>query len=157
MNEFQSLRSQTILIHECIANWVEARVEIADVVPSGWKNNLRWHVGHLVLVPRMLTDRLAGKDDSAWMEYNQWFGRDTSPLGWKDVHVPSIETLCEQLRFDVIDVLDHYESNWTLTFEKPFATQTGVVLGSVADALRFSLFHNGVHLGMMMRLVKDIG
>ncbi|MDP8242965.1 MAG: DinB family protein [Candidatus Hinthialibacter antarcticus] len=157
MNEFKSLRSQTILIHECIANWVEPRVEVADVVPHGWKNNLLWHVGHLVLVPRMLTDRLAGKDVSAWSEYTQLFGRGTSPLDWKDVHVPSLETLCDQLRYDVIDVFDQYESDWALTFDKPFATQTGVVLGSVSDALRFSLFHNGVHFGMMMRLVKDIG
>lgn len=157
MNEFQSLRSQTILIHKLIANWVEPRVAVADVVPLGWKNNLLWHVGHLVLVPRMLTDRLSGKDISAWKEYGELFGRGTSPLDWKDVHVPSLETLCHQLRTDVIEVLDSYESTYRMTFEKPFKTQTDVELGSVIDSLRFSLFHNGVHLGMMMRLVKDIG
>ena len=40
---------------------------------------------------------------------------------------------------------------------RAYTTTPGVVLASVEDAVRFNLFHEGLHLGAILALRKHVG
>ena len=67
---------------------------------------------------------------------------------------------------DIIYVKDELVNAMKNTFEdykngmfkefKPYMTSTGIELKTIDDALGFSTFHDGIHLGVVLSLMKII-
>src|SRR4249920_2544294 len=70
--------------------------EKADIIPPTWKNNVRWHVGHLIVVPQMLTYGLLREPLKVPAEFKTWFAKGTSPREWGSDAVPGYEELVNQ-------------------------------------------------------------
>src|SRR5690606_19857336 len=82
MQAIATLREQTILVRKMISTLSESMMDRADVIPPGWNNNLRWHLGHLVVTPRMLTHTLRGEPIGLVRDYRKAFAKGSSPADW---------------------------------------------------------------------------
>lgn len=122
-------------------------------IPDGFRNHILWNVGHVVVSEQILLYRLSGLPLHVSDEMVARFARGSSPQEWTttpDVGevLDLLTALPERLREDV--AAGRFE-----TF-KPYQTTTGPNLATFADALAFTLFHEGLHTGVvsaMRRLV----
>ena len=74
------------------------------------------------------------------------FGRDTSPSDWSDTPYDVIEKIVPS----AIRIQENYESAIYQNYQDYKISPFGTTLTNVEDAIRFSCFHGGVHLGIIM-------
>jgi hypothetical protein len=156
MIDWHELRDMSHTMRGSIAKTLLEDEERADVVPPGWKNNLRWHAGHLALVPRSLTRGLAGKPLGVSDEMVRWFRKGSSPAEWGSVPVPSLAELARDLVDVIPELFDEFEGREGEPYERPYLTSAGVALASPADALTFSFAHDGIHFGWIIALKRSL-
>lgn len=151
-----TLREQTLAFRKMIVGLLEGMAANADRMPLGWNNNARWHAGHLITTPRLLTLGLMKEDLGMPAEYRTWFAKGSSPAVWPGQPVPSYDDLLAQLRTTADEVFDKLEGRMEAPFAAPYTTSVGVVLTNPREALTFSLGHDGIHLGMLLSLRRAL-
>jgi hypothetical protein len=156
MIEWRELRDMTHTMRGSIAKAILEDEERADVIPPGWRNNLRWHAGHLATVPRTLTRGLAGLPLGVSDELVRWFKKGSSPEEWGSAGVPSVAALTSDLVDVIPELFDEFEGREREPYERPYMTSTGVALACPADALAFNLAHDGIHLGWIIAIKREL-
>ena len=122
-------------------------------VPEGYSNNIIWNAAHLISVQQLLVSRRSGapytEDKSITLAYKP----GTVVEG--DVDQEFVDMVRDRLVANSEQMeLDHKAGVYS-TYE-PFETRTKITLDSVEDAINFELFHNGIHMGYIMQLVKAV-
>jgi len=156
MIEWREMRDMSHTMRKSIATALMEEEERADVIPPGWRNNLRWHAGHLAAVPRSLTRGLLGRPLGVSDESVQWFRKGSSPAEWGAAPIPTLSELVRDLVDVIPELFDEFEGREGEPYERPYTTSTGIVLASPADALTFSFAHDGIHLGWIIALKRDL-
>jgi hypothetical protein len=156
MSDWTVLKNRMVATRDSLADLLAGEAHRGDVIPPTWNNNLRWHVGHLVTSPYILTHGLFGEPLPLPSEYRKWFARGTSPREWGDAPVPRYEVLLAQLTEAVPALFSAFEDRATEPFPKPYTTSLGIELVTPEDALSFSLIHDGLHYGMIQALKRAL-
>lgn len=120
-------------------------------IPPGFSNNVAWNLGHLIVVQQSLVYRLSGlemKIPAHLYDLYKPGSRPGDPLSAED-----LEALSALLLSTVDTTLADFESGAFSTF-KPLTTSRGFHLESLEEALAFNNFHEGLHTGTIMDLVK---
>jgi hypothetical protein len=156
MIDWAGLRDMTHTMRKTIANTLLEEEARADVVPPGWNNNLRWHAGHLALVPRSLTRGLAGRPLGVSEDAYRWFRKGSSPKEWGDAPIPPLAELTRDLVEVVPEIFDEFEGREAEPYDRPYVTSAGVPLRNPGEALAFSFAHDGIHLGWIIALKRAL-
>lgn len=157
MITFDTLLSQTLSIRQRATDLLRSiPTEQADVVPPTWKNNARWHAGHMIVTPRLLTYNLMGKPLGVPDEYRKWFAKGSGPEAWNGEPVPGYEELISQLIPASEKLFGDLKDQLATPFAQPYKTSAGTVLNSLAESLNFSLMHDGIHVGMLLALRRNL-
>lgn len=156
MVSYETLLSQTKIARAKIAGLAKAHAAKADVVPPGWNNNVRWHVGHLVTTPHRLTSLMLGEPMGIPDSYNAWFAKGTSPKDWGGAAVPSLEQLAAEMDSEIEKVFAAMKPRWNEPFPKEYETSVGIVLRTPGDGLTMSYLHDGIHLGLLLALARAL-
>jgi hypothetical protein len=156
MIDWSILREQTLGFRRAIAGMLEGEGRRAGIRPPTWNNNLHWHAGHLITTPRILTYGLMGEPIGVPEEYRKWFAKGSSPADWGDDPVPSFEELAGRLVDVIPPLFDAFEARADEPFPRPYPTSVGVLLRTPAEALSFSLAHDGTHMGMIQALRRGL-
>jgi hypothetical protein len=151
-----TLEEQTLRSREAVAALARRHLNRADEIPAGWNNNLRWHVGHLVVTPHRLTRRLLGEALPFPDDYTGWFAKGSSPASWAGASIPSLEVLIERMLQDVAPLFRDFRDRLDQPFASPLETSVGIVLRTPEDGLVMNLLHDGIHLGMMIALIRAL-
>lgn len=125
----------------------EQRVKI----PETHRNSVFWNVAHLMVTQQLLTYRLSGLPlciDEVFVERYGKGSEATEEVSDQDIEFvkKNIVSLSDRTRQD-------YEKGLFGNY-KPYMTSTGIELASVEEALKFSAFHDGIHLGVILSLKK---
>jgi hypothetical protein len=132
--------------------------EILDIIPDGSKNNIRWHLAHLVVTPGLLTYRLIGRDiPLISIEFINSAKKGTNPDSFSLNEDFGKKHLCELLIETVKQSQRDFEELSKEKF-KPYETSTGYVLENLSSAIAFSNIHDGLHIGnirMMARFIES--
>ena len=123
-----------------------------DVIPKGWSNNARWHVGHLIITPQRLTHKQLHEPVAVSENYHKWFARDSSPDSWNGDKVPAMEFLLEELLPSTEALFESMIGRWTEQYSQPMHTSSGAILNTPGEALTFNIAHDGIHLGYIYAL-----
>lgn len=120
-------------------------------IPPGFKNNILWNVGHVVVAQQMICYRLSSVpmyvDDALVAQ----FKNGTSPETWSET--PDID----RIKGLLLDLPDRFVADYEagkFTAYHTYTTSTGVELDSFDKGTAFNLFHEGLHLGVIMALKK---
>lgn len=123
---------------------------LADEIPDGCHNSLRWHLGHILITQDLLVLGLAGRPLTVPDEWRSWFAKGTSPADWNEA-TPGWQELRDQLEPMSQNILKHLgEIDLDLNLPKPYQTSTGPLLITVRDVAHFSAMHEAIHAGIMM-------
>ncbi len=124
-----------------------------NTIPKGFNNNLIWHLGHIIVTEQILVRKLSGLPLVVSKELVAKYRKDTKPES--DVLQSEVDEL-KSLLFKTIEQTEaDYHAGVFATYHE-YTTSSGFVLKNVDDALTYSLFHEGIHLGNIWSMQKLI-
>lgn len=122
-------------------------------IPEGFNNNVYWNIAHTVATQQLLIYKLSGLQMRIPNELVAKFAKGTVPDG----------TATEEEMMVVADFListaewliEDYNTALFQTFNE-YTTSARVTLKIVDDAIVFNLLHEGLHLGQISLLLKQL-
>ncbi|WP_262493323.1 DinB family protein [Maribacter forsetii] len=122
-------------------------------IPEGFNNNVYWNIAHTVATQQLLIYKLSGLQMRIPNELVAKFAKGTVPDG----------TATEEEMMVVADFListaewlvEDYNTALFQTFNE-YTTSARVTLKNVDDAIVFNLLHEGLHLGQISLLLKQL-
>lgn len=127
--------------------------EQLNKVPEGFNNNIIWNLGHLIAAQQGMCYRRANLAPHISDDFWERFRSGTKPRGDLDAgEIADIKTMF----VDTTDLLDTDYQGDIFGNYTPWTTRYGVEISNIDDALKFLLFHEGLHSGAittMKRLV----
>lgn len=146
----QSLHKQLIQTRQLVLKSVEGLTEEQlNTIPKGFKNNLAWHLGHILVTQQLLCYKLSSLSTKVSNEQIDDFIKGTSA----DRHYTLDEI--EQVKSQLIPLANSFEEDYNkqlFNTYNSYKTSTGVVLTDIDEAFQFNLYHEGIHLGMILSM-----
>lgn len=128
-------------------------IDQVNETPSGFNNNIAWNLAHLIAAQQGLCYLRAGikpvVDEKLITEYKS----GTKP--GEPINENELSSIKEQMLSSIDQLKIDYENN---SFENytSWTTRYGVELASIDDAIRFLLFHEGLHQGYIMAMKRVV-
>ena len=128
-------------------------LEVLNTIPSGFRNNIIWNIGHTIVTQQLLVYRLSGLSTLVSDKLIDRYRKGTVPDG--KATTEEVETL-EKLLFSTVEkTIADYQLGVFREFSL-FTTMNKVTLANVDDAILFNNFHEGLHQGYIMALQKAL-
>ena len=129
-------------------------LEDLNKVPEGFNNNIIWNIGHVLVTAQLLAYKLSGLPMLVSDELVNTYRKDTKPEGAaSQSEVDEIKTLL----FSTIEQLEaDYKNGIFKEYNAYKVSTTGNTLTNIDEALQFILFHEAMHLGYILALVRAV-
>lgn len=114
--------------------------EQADVIPEGFRNNIRWNLGHIYVVQHALLHHYGGIELEMDKRFQQYFSPNTSPDDWEGTP-PSLNEIKEKLEKQVEEIEVALKGKLGDTAKEPFLRQN-----NVGQIFSFTFYHEGLHV-----------
>lgn len=148
--EFEILRKTRTHLLNFIS---DLTLEELNEIPEGFNNNIIWNLGHLLATQQGICYVRSGNkmiiDENYFLKYKP----ETKPAGFIDA------TGTAAIKELFLSVLDQLETDY---HEGKFANYTSwnnrynVEITSIEEAIRFLIYHEGLHLGYIMALRRRV-
>ncbi|MEG3656403.1 DinB family protein [Arenibacter palladensis] len=131
----------------------ETPKEILLQIPQGFRNNIWWNIAHVVVTQQLLVYKLSGQAMKVNEALVEKFKKGTVPDGTAteveikqvaDLLLPTVAWMQEDYGKGLFDGYTEY------------TTSANVTLSSVEDAIIFNVYHEGLHLGAILSLMKVV-
>ncbi len=126
-------------------------IEQLNKVPDGFKNNIVWNIAHLIVTQQLLCYKLSGLDCDVTEEMIENFQIGTAPSFF--VSQEEFKTISAQFL--------HFPEKLEQDFNKgifknynEYTLSVHLTLNSIDDGIVFNTFHEGIHLGIILQLIK---
>ena len=147
---FDIARTSRKMILQYLENY---SVEQLNTVPAGFSNNLIWNIAHIVVTQQLLVYKLSGLpmliSDDLVEKYRK--GATVNGLATAE----EIEVLKSLLTQTIDQTQKDFDAGVFKNYTE-YPTSTGFVIKSIEDAIAFNNFHEGLHIGIMMRVKKGL-
>lgn len=128
-------------------------IEQLNEIPKGFNNNIAWNFGHIVVSQQTLCYIRAGLTPHLDDYLIDRYKKGTKPESF----IPESEiALLKDYSFSLIEQLKADLEADKFTGYTTFATQFGVELSSIQDAIPYVATHDTLHLGYVMALAKNL-
>ena len=124
--------------------------EQADQMPEGFRNTVRWNLGHIYTVQNLFISKFGGKSIDTPSHYFELFAPGTKPADWQG-EVPTLDELKKRLEEQPAKLK---EASVGQLDEK--AAEMFLSLSTIGELLNFTLYHEGLHVGTIKELKKRI-
>lgn len=148
--EIDTLKKSRQLILKIIENLT---IEQLNKIPTGFKNNIAWNVAHLVVTQQLLCYKLSGLDCLVSEEMIANFQKGTAPT------YTISETEFEIIKEQFLKLPSTFEKDYSKGIFKSYTeykTSVDVTLNDIEDGVTFNLYHEGIHLGIILQLLKFV-
>ena len=148
MNE-EKIFKQINLTRQITLNEMEdLSEEQADQMAEGFNNTIRWNLGHIYTVQGILLSEFGGKNMKIPPRCLELFAPGTRPADWKG-EVPTLDELKKMLEEQPVKMKEILADQLNEKAVKPFKS-----LSTVGEILNFTMYHEGMHAGMIKGLKK---
>ncbi|PLS16000.1 DinB family protein [Bacillus sp. M6-12] len=124
--------------------------EMADIVPKGFNNNIRWNLGHVYLDQYLWIQHLTKEPIHLPDGFKESFGFGSRPSDWKSIPASLSELkqlLSEQPQFILKTYGERLEKEFPLT-------ESG--MHTIAQVLVRTIFHEGLHIANIQAIKRFI-
>lgn len=143
-HQIQVARDRTLSLMEHISE------QQADIVPAGFNNNLRWHIGHILTTHERLSFRLIEEQLELPEELMALFVNGTKPADWQTTP-PDLSVLRKLLMEQPSRIQKRLEGRTEESLKVPFKD-----LNQLGEVLLFMASHEALHAGYMMALKRAV-
>jgi len=148
--QFDTLKKSRLLILKIIENLT---IEQLNKIPVGFKNNIAWNITHLVVTQQLLCYKLSGLDCLISEEMIANFQKGTTPT--YTISEDEFNTIKEQF----LELPEQLKKDYNHKLFKnyiEYKTSVNIKLNSIEDGIIFNLYHEGIHLGIILQLLKFV-
>ncbi|CAA0156902.1 DinB family protein [Tenacibaculum maritimum] len=146
--QFEVLKKSREIVLSKIDN---LSLEQLHKTPKGFKNNIAWNLAHLVVTQQLLHYKLSGLNCLVPDELIEKYRKGTAPS----------ETFTQEELNEVKELFlglpQTLEEDYNAAIFKNYlgyTTSMDFNLTSIEDAIEFNNLHEGIHLGIIMALIK---
>lgn len=129
-------------------------LEDLNKIPSGFNNNIIWNVAHLIVSQQILVYKLSGLPLMVSDAFVEKYRKGSKPEA--PVTLSELEEIKSLLFPPIQKTQEDYFNGVFKNYHEYVVVTTGNTLRSVEDALQFTLFHEGLHIGYIMALLRAI-
>ena len=148
--QFDTLKKSRLLMLKIIENLT---IEQLNKIPEGFKNNIVWNITHLVVTQQLLCYKLSGLDCLISGKMIANFQKGTAPTATiSEIEFETIKKLFIELPNKLEE--DYSKGIFKNYFE--YKTSVDITLNSFEDGILFNLYHEGIHLGIILQLLKFV-
>ncbi len=120
-------------------------------IPEGFRNNIWWNIAHVVVTQQILVYKLSGLPMRVSDDLVEKFKKGTVPDGTaSDEEIEQIAGFM----FSTIEWMEEDFDNGVFKTYNEYTTSVKVTLTNVEDAIAFNVYHEGLHLGSILALLK---
>ncbi|OZB98723.1 DinB family protein [Paenibacillus sp. XY044] len=151
----QSIINTGKVLHQLVIGQVQGISEsLFDITPEGFRNTIRWNVGHIVFWLDRYQQMSFGSPSAVPAAYETLFNSGTKPADWT-IAPPSKEELVQQLSSQLAQISEITPELLDQDLNSPF------VLGpfefkTAAELFNFALMHEAIHLGTITSQQKAV-
>ncbi|MEB3102661.1 DinB family protein [Ferviditalea candida] len=124
--------------------------ELADRIPAGFNNNIRWNLGHILTVHEMLIFQLNNEKSGIPGDYVELFKNGSKPADWQQTP-PSLEVLKQHLKDQMLKIRETFSGRLDQEAAKPFKE-----MKTIGEIINFSFYHEGLHTGYIWAMKKTL-
>ncbi len=143
-NQLKAYRDEILAVLEHVSP------EEAEIIPQGFKNNIRWNLGHIYLDQYLWIQSVTKEKANVPEQFMSWFGYGTSPSNF-DVNTPTFNELKLILKSQPFEIKNQYGSR----LEEEFPP-TEMGMHTIEQVLIRTIFHEGMHLQSILDILKMI-
>jgi len=122
-------------------------------IPEKFKNSIFWNIAHLLVTQQLLCYKLSGLEIKIEQDLVSKYGKGATAI--TEVEPSDIQYVKDNLVAAMTQTKEDFDNGLFVNFT-PYMTSTGIELKSVEDAIAFSTFHDGIHLGIVLSLMKIV-
>ena len=122
-------------------------------IPEKFKNSIFWNIAHLLVTQQLLCYKLSGLEIKIDQDLVGKYGKGATAIA--EVEPSDIQYVKDNLVAAMTQTKEDFDNGLFVNFT-PYMTSTGIELKSVEDAIAFSTFHDGIHLGIVLSLMKIV-
>lgn len=123
-----------------------------NYIPEGFRNNIAWHIGHIVVSTEILCYHRTGIDPGKDIPYANDYRNGTVPKAWIDDE--EIQYFKERLLSSLSEIEIDY-SKGKFGSIQPYSTQTfGLELRSIEAVFECASHHDLLHYGHIQTMLK---
>ncbi|MBB3698249.1 DinB family protein [Flammeovirga yaeyamensis] len=145
---FKNLRTN----HHILAKFIDGySLEQLNKIPDGFRNNLIWNIGHVLVAQEGLIYKSSNLPVHVSKELIDKYTVGSVPDG--KATQEEVDEI-KKLLFSTLDQLEQDLNNDVFKEYHERKTKTGFTISNLNDALVFTNFHEGIHLGVMLSIKK---
>lgn len=130
--------------------------DLLDTIPEGFNNNIRWNLAHILVTQPLLTYQLAGIEiPHLSIEFIESAKKGSNPEDFSLNEDFSTKHLCE-LMIEMIKQTQRDVEELSKAEFKPYETSIGFVIKDLESAMAFSNIHDGIHIGRLQTMRKQL-
>jgi hypothetical protein len=138
-----------------LKNYLETlTLEELNTIPKGYNNNIIWNIGHIIVTEQLLVYKLSGLPMLVSEELISKYMKGTKPE--TNATQENVNEIKELLFSTIQRTETDYNNGKFTNFQEYVLSTTGNTLTKVEEAISFNLFHEGIHFGYIMALVKAV-
>ena len=122
-------------------------------IPKNFKNSIFWNVAHLLVTQQLLCYKLSGLELKIEEDMVGKYGKGA--IAVTEVEPSDIQFVKDNLLAAMTQTKEDYHNGLFTNFT-PYMTSTGIELKNIEDVIGFSAFHDGIHLGVVLSLLKVV-
>lgn len=124
-----------------------------NTVPAGFNNNIFWNVAHCLVTLQRLVYHYSGLPTGVPQKWFDAYNKGTAP--GQAVNEADVAELIELFHTTYDKLVKDYHTGVFQSYDS-YTTSTKMELTCVEDAITFSLFHEGIHVGSVLALAKHV-
>ena len=128
-------------------------LEQLNKVPEGFKNNIIWNIAHCIVTQQLLVYKLSGLEGVLSDEMIAQFRKGTKTE--RDLSQSEVDKI-RSLLYSPIDQTEEDYNDGVFKDYKEYTVSTASILTNVDEALAFNNFHEGIHYGYILALLKAL-
>ena len=128
-------------------------LEQLNIKPEGFNNTVFWNIKHVVVTQQLLTYGLSNLPMLLSETEIEAFRKGSKYE--KDATREDVEVLKKQLFSTIEQTQIDYKKDLFKTFIE-YTVSTKSVLSTINEALEFNNFHEGIHLGYILAMKKNL-
>lgn len=145
----------TIASRELLQKFIENHtLEQLNTIPDGFKNNIIWNIGHVIVTQQLLAYKLSGLAMMVTDEMVAKYQKGSAPQG--NVSQEEVEAIKNLLFTTITKTQEDLENGLFQNYMEYTVSTANFTLKSIEDAMQFNNFHEGIHVGIILQLRKFV-
>lgn len=145
----------TLASRELLQKFIENHtLEQLNKIPEGFKNNIIWNIGHVVVTQQLLAYKLSGLAMMVTDDMVVKYQKGSAAQG--SVSHEEVEVIKNLLFTTITKTQEDLDNGLFQNYMEYTVSTANFTLKSIEDAMQFNNFHEGIHIGIILQLRKFV-